>query len=681
MSNVPHSRLELRISCRHLLNKDILSKSDPQVVVYTASPFRGGTWVEHARTELVKDNLNPNFAKPILIDYLFEEVQPLRFVVIDVDDPSRVVANQDLLGTYECTLADIVSSSGQSVQKPLVHPHHHHHPHAKAGYIKLVAEELTDLKHVIKMTFHGRNLDKKDLFGKSDPYFQISRTQEDGTTVVVYRSKHIMKTLDPTWDPVVLPIAQLCNGDLDRQLAFEVFDWDRNGSHDLIGAFRASPNELLAAQGNEYPLVNPKKQAKKRGYRDSGAFRILQFYLEDVPSFLDYLAGGTSLGLAVAIDFTASNGDPNLPSSLHHLSGNTRNHYQDAIQAVGAILEPYDADRQFPAFGFGAKMRHDGSVSHCFPLNGDAGNPFVFGVQGVLNEYARTMRGIELWGPTNFSPIINQIAAQIRHEESSAPHPGTNYTVLLILTDGAITDMDATTRAIIVASSLPLSIVIVGVGSADFTNMNILDADDVPLRGTDGRTPERDIVQFVAYRDFATNPHLLAREVLAEIPDQMISYMRAHGVRPRMRRAHSYDSITSQSTVASRPGSATGTPGGGSPAVALDASFLSPLLSPNGGGYAPPPGPPPGRHATSMGLRSHEPGQGASVSAGSSNSSLNVVGRSHTVGGVAYGAGSYPQQQQHLQPQQQDPPPQPVAPPYSEGPSRPLSRDEKTGGW
>ena len=41
--------------------------------------------------------------------------------------------------------------------------------------------------------------------------------------------------------------------------------------------------------------------------------------------------------------------------------------------------------------------------------------------------------------------------------------------------------MDTTIRAIVSARKLPLSIVIVCVGDADFTSMNILDADDDPL--------------------------------------------------------------------------------------------------------------------------------------------------------------------------------------------------------
>ena len=52
------------------------------------------------------------------------------------------------------------------------------------------------------------------------------------------------------------------------------------------------------------------------------------------------------------------------------------------------------------------------------------------------------------------------------------------YYVLLMLTDGAISDMAATKRAIIDASHLPVSIIIVGVGSANFDAMNELDSDD-----------------------------------------------------------------------------------------------------------------------------------------------------------------------------------------------------------
>ena len=51
----------------------------------------------------------------------------------------------------------------------------------------------------------------------------------------------------------------------------------------------------------------------------------------------------------------------------------------------------------------------------------------------------------------------------------------------MIITDGIITDMQKTIDQIVRGSELPLSIIIVGVGGADFSNMDVLDADDVPL--------------------------------------------------------------------------------------------------------------------------------------------------------------------------------------------------------
>jgi hypothetical protein len=51
----------------------------------------------------------------------------------------------------------------------------------------------------------------------------------------------------------------------------------------------------------------------------------------------------------------------------------------------------------------------------------------------------------------------------------------------MIITDGVINDLQASIDQIVRASRLPLSIIIVGVGSADFTAMDQLDADEVPL--------------------------------------------------------------------------------------------------------------------------------------------------------------------------------------------------------
>ena len=47
------------------------------------------------------------------------------------------------------------------------------------------------------------------------------------------------------------------------------------------------------------------------------------------------------------------------------------------------------------------------------------------------------------------------------------------YLILLIITDGEIHDMEATIKLLVDCSDLPLSVLIVGVGDADFSNMQV----------------------------------------------------------------------------------------------------------------------------------------------------------------------------------------------------------------
>jgi len=143
---------------------------------------------------------------------------------------------------------------------------------------------------------------------------------------------------------------------------------------------------------------------------------------------------------------------------------------------------------------------------------------------------------VQLWGPTNFAPVINQAASQA----AQAP-PGQAYYVLLILTDGAITDFAETKDAIVRASAYPLSVIIVGVGNADFSAMDDLDSDGKLIKSPlSGQRAERDIVQFVPFRqflsqyqgDFGMSSSRLAKEVLAEVPNQFELYMRKRGIKP-----------------------------------------------------------------------------------------------------------------------------------------------------
>ncbi|KTF92817.1 hypothetical protein cypCar_00037869 [Cyprinus carpio] len=315
------------------------------------------------------------------------------------------------------------------------------------------------------MQFCANKLDKKDFFGRSDPFMVFYRSNEDGTFTICHKTEVVKNTLNPVWQPFTIPVRALCNGDYDRSIKVEVYDWDRDGSHDFIGEFTTSYRELSRGQSqfNVYEVVNPKKKLKKRRYINSGTVSnvvrwcklsvlccsitqvtLLSFSVEAEHTFLDYIKAGTQIHFTVAIDFTASNGNPSQSTSLHYMNPYQMNAYAMALKAVGEIIQDYDSDKMFPALGFGAKLPPDGRVSHEFPLNGNVDNPYCNGMEGILEAYHESLKTVQLYGPTNFAPIINHVARY-----AAAVQDGSQYFVLLIITDGVISDMAQTKEAIV----------------------------------------------------------------------------------------------------------------------------------------------------------------------------------------------------------------------------------------
>ncbi len=84
------STVELRIQARNLKKMDALSESDPCCILYLQ---RAGQWIEVERTECQKNQPNPNFIKPITLEYFFEEIQNLQLVMYDLDNSTASLAD------------------------------------------------------------------------------------------------------------------------------------------------------------------------------------------------------------------------------------------------------------------------------------------------------------------------------------------------------------------------------------------------------------------------------------------------------------------------------------------------------------------------------------------------------------------------------------------------------------
>ncbi|XP_051729433.1 copine-4 isoform X1 [Ctenopharyngodon idella] len=534
------TKVELRVACKGISDRDALSKPDPCVVLKMQSH---GQWFEVDRTEVIRSSIIPVFSKVFTVDYYFEEVQRLRFELHDISSNHNGLKEADFLGAMECTLGQIVSQ--RKLSKSLLKQGNT----TGKSSITVTAEELSGNDDYVELAFSAKKLDDKDFFSKSDPFLEIFRVNDDGTASLVHRTETIMNNLSPVWKSFKVSLNTLCSGDHERELKCTVWDWDSNGKHDFIGEFQTTFKEMKSAMDGKLALsqeklqtdlgqkiqwecINPKYQVKKKNYRNSGMVILTLCKIIKMHSFLDYIMGGCQIQFTVAIDFTASNGDPRNSCSLHYIHPYQPNEYLKALIAVGEICQDYDSDKMFPAFGFGAQIPPDFKVSHDFAVNFDEDNPECAGIQGVVEAYQNCLPKIQLYGPTNIAPIIQKVANSASEEMHTKE--AMEYFILLILTDGVITDMADTREAIVHASHLPMSVIIVGIGSADFSDMQMLDGDDGILRSPKGEPVLRDIVQFVPFRNFKhASPAALAKSVLAEVPNQVVDYYNGKGIKPK----------------------------------------------------------------------------------------------------------------------------------------------------
>ena len=97
------------------------------------------------------------------------------------------------------------------------------------------------------------------------------------------------------------------------------------------------------------------------------------------------------------------------------------------------------------------------------------------------------------------------------------------YSILLILTDGAVTDVQKTAEALKAVCESPLSVIIVGIGDANFDDMKFLD-DDIGAK--------HDICDFVQFNLHKHDPDSLTKSTLEEIPTQLTDYFVRNSIPP-----------------------------------------------------------------------------------------------------------------------------------------------------
>lgn len=241
---------------RNLKRLDLLSKSDPFVVAYY-QPFGLNQWQECGRTEVVQNNRDPDFSTPVKMVYKFEEQQKLKFEVYDSDSQSANLKDHDFVGWVEISLGQLVSQ--KRIQKKIEIKN----SKADRGTLIISAEELGNNTEEVELQFGAYNLDKKDMFGSSDPFLVVLKSNDVGDFSPVGKTEVIKNNVNPIWKSITVSVRDLCNGKYDKILKIDCWDWNNSGAHSFIGHTHITLQQMIDGT-SEFPIVNLKKQVIPR---------------------------------------------------------------------------------------------------------------------------------------------------------------------------------------------------------------------------------------------------------------------------------------------------------------------------------------------------------------------------------------------------------------------------------
>ncbi|XP_031565883.1 copine-9-like [Actinia tenebrosa] len=531
-------KIEIFIECNDLIQLEKFSKSDPLCVLHVK---KLGNWTEYGRTESLPNNLNPKFVESFIIDGCPLMYPRLRFSLYDLANfTSKDLRKHDFIGSVEVDFGTLLTS-----ESPLVRTLRIPGDITTRGFINIFFEDVVTSMTNVRVQMRGENLQRPGFLSKCDAFFAVERLLQSGHFHPVYRSEIVTRTQDPKWAPFELYLQKLCNEDVKKEAQISCWHYSSNGAHTLIGRCKFDISEVLGRKVKILNLIKPTKPGKSsKRPSSSGLIRVLSCHVDRIFSLLDYIRGGCQIRMACALDFTLSNGEPSSSNSLHCMA-HEQNQYIRTIEALGPILTYYDQEKRIPSFGFGAKNMPG---PYCFAMNQQQEDPDVVGVEALINIYSDLLSTIKLGGPTYLAPVIERIADYAKKEVSQESQ---YYVVALVIMDGVANDIDSTINKLAEISTLPLSIIVAGVGPADFSCMEeLLNSRRKLLRTRDTKELQRENTYFIAlpkhYHNHERNVSA-AREALAHISRQIVSFFKSRKIDPNPPQTTNIEAVWAES--------------------------------------------------------------------------------------------------------------------------------------
>jgi hypothetical protein len=373
-------------------------------------------------TEIIQSSRHPQWTETILVNYSFGTEVYFNVLLMEPapDDynkgacfGSAVFEVSDILGTRNRTRARRLRRDGGCIFCHLEAVEQANT--TRFAVLRLSARDLVVPRAKFKV-----------FSSAPDTVLRIARQdQVSGSWTTVYQSSPVYDSYSPSWDRIEIDWSTLCYGDPNLTLRFTVSMVREKKRPVMIGMIEttlkylveelgktsSSRRELPAADDESLPTFSLQRNSFKA--KQVGALVVRRAYMYEIApdgtrqaihdgqpseqeakeedfnarcswvqnnqntsrSSIDsglsdvvsadlksIVQDGCELQFYVAIDFTSSNGDPRLESSLHYQSPSL-NVYEETIASIaGALEDQVELSTGYTVWGFGAKVGLLGSL-------------------------------------------------------------------------------------------------------------------------------------------------------------------------------------------------------------------------------------------------------------------------------------------------------------------------------
>ena len=519
--------IQLIFCARKLENVDgIFDKSDPQATLYEQLPET--RWAEVGKTELIQNDLNPNFSLPVILNYTPEKNQVVRVDINDLDD-----GKPTLIGGLTTELKVILEAD----QKEGFTAKLMNKKNKPTGLINIKYSIIEKFIPDYVFNVKAAKIENTEWFSKSDPFLTFSRpmkhyAKENANKIpkngwiLVHRTNHFADNLNPDFEPFEFSSARFCYSDLDCLIKLQIWDYSKKGNHELISTGDFTLRQIVSGKI---------KQIKTFNASGNAAGTIIVESLTKIQASLGSIVEtGIELDFVFGVDFSGSNGRRDDAHHRHRIveadgeAGDGEktvemNVYQKLLKVFEDLLKSSHTGGRLEAYAFGCRSPSKGFFSpyELIPLGENQG--VIDGYGAFLGSYNNSAGHLEPAGPTTFTGVLQKaIENAYKSRERGATK---KYNLVVYITDGCPVDEDEFIDALIEASTLPISVIFVGVGEANFGDLiAIAEAVEI-LEGSTGAKLARNMSKFCHYPEGGEEPGKALADVIERcFPTQVREY-------------------------------------------------------------------------------------------------------------------------------------------------------------